>query len=448
MSEQKRRAIIYVFSGTGNTFIAAQKTAAALFQRGILTDIYRICTQDSSLYPLAFNRMNADGTLTAASRKPDTEALSAETGSASADDKAQSSNLVQLSAEFGEVPDPNGYDIAGFAYPIHAFNSPQLFLRFVKHLPKLNPDKTGMTGFIFKTSGEPFKPNSSSSITLAYFLKKKGFIPCIDLHMLMPYNIMFRYPNAMAKQMYLHTEKLSEELADKVICISDDLSGRNRFSKDVLNNIRKKYRLHFNILITLMAYIFRIQWPAANANGLLYKVKAAKCTGCGICMKNCPSGNIKMVVPDEALYSAVTTLDEAERTTVRRIPKVGSHCTMCMECTMWCPNGAINPGVLTPWKVNPKWDFEKILSDDAIPSNWTDDPNAGYFKLFRKYFEKEKAADAAKPVTITIPENITDLGDRKLEENMELFKGEDLIESLDIQVDLDSEDEFSTRRHV
>ena len=75
---------------------------------------------------------------------------------------------------------------------------------------------------------------------------------------------------------------------------------------------------------------------------------------------------------------------------------------------MVCPKAAINPGFLTPWKVNPNWDFDRILNDNTIPSNWTDDPNAGYFKLFRKYFNEQELTDTTlqqelPPEDIIIP---------------------------------------------
>lgn len=366
MSKSRKRAIIYVFSGTGNTFIAAEKTARSLFLKGIMTDLYRVCTQDAAMYQAAYYRCDEEGNLTAGC-------------SASLDLNSEGS---LLSSEFGIVPDPNAYDLAGFAYPIHAFNTPQIFLRFVKQLPLLNARKQGALGFIFKTSGEPFKPNASSSRTLAYFLKKKGFLPCMDLHILMPYNIMFRYPDAMAKQMYLHMEQLTAFLAE-----------------DVANIVLEQYpvkTLKFNPLITLMSYIFRIQWPAANVNGLLHSVKNNLCVGCGLCAKNCPTSNIQL---EEVAFHDHQT---------KELPKIGSNCTMCMECTMVCPKAAINPGFLTPWKVNPSWNFDKILNDDTIPSNWTDDPNAGYFKLFRKYFAEPEVIDSTfqqeiQPEDIIIP---------------------------------------------
>lgn len=355
MSQASKRAIIYVFSGTGNTFITAEKAAKDLSEKGIQTDLYRVCTQDSDLYRSAFYRSDINGNYIAECPA----SLNLRSNNEPVLENAIYGCL--LSQEFGIIPDPNSYDLAGFAYPIHAFNTPQIFLRFVKQLPVLNPDKTESLGFIFKTSGEPFKPNASSSYTLAHFLKKKGYIPCIDMHILMPYNIMFRYPDAMAKQMYLHMETLVSKLADKV--------------SDSLANAEDIQKLRFNPLITFMSFLFRIQWPAANLNGVLHKVKKSDCVGCGLCADHCPTGNIKMIDG------------------MKHIPKIGSNCTMCMECTMICPKAAINPGFLTPWKVNPKWNFEKILNDEEIPSNWTDDPKAGYFKLFRKYFSETDEDD-------------------------------------------------------
>ncbi|MBR2696462.1 MAG: 4Fe-4S dicluster domain-containing protein [Parasporobacterium sp.] len=366
MSESKN-AIIYLFSGTGNTLIAAEKTAKALAGNGIQTDLYRIVTKDSGLYKTAFFKAGENGSLLACC----------------AEDKAD--HPVFLSEEFGLVPDPNSYDIAGFAYPIHAFNAPQFFLRFVKKLPKLDPEKQGMPAFLFKTSGEPFKPNASSSVTLNQFLRKKGFAPGIDLHMLMPYNIMFRYPKAMAKQMYLHTDEMCEFLAGQV--------AEGSFQP-----------LHYNLFLNLFAYILRIQWFGAWINGPMHSANKSLCVGCGICANTCPTNNIRMISKTLAA-SALTEPVSSGRETERMRPKFGWKCTMCMNCTMGCPKAAINPGFLTPWKVNPKWDFPALLADESIPSNWTDSPKAKYFKFFRKYYKKYSFEDYVIDLTEELFQN-------------------------------------------
>ncbi|MBO4541353.1 MAG: flavodoxin family protein, partial [Bacilli bacterium] len=47
--------------------------------------------------------------------------------------------------------DIESFDMLGIGYPIHAFNVPEAFNRFLKNLPKANKPY-----FIFKVSGEPF----------------------------------------------------------------------------------------------------------------------------------------------------------------------------------------------------------------------------------------------------------------------------------------------------
>ncbi len=296
----KKKAIAYIFSGTGNTFAAGEMLKQSLYAYSIDLDLYKI-TND---------RKN--------------------------------------------IPDPNDYDLAFFAYPIHAFNSPQFFLRFVKQIPALRPENAHMPAYIFKTSGEPFRPNNASSFSLCRILRKKGFDAASDMHMLMPYNIMFRYPKAMAKQMYIHTHHMADVLAKEV-------------------SEGDKEKLSFNPITVLWAYLLRLQWFGAWVNGPLIKAKPALCTSCGKCAKICPAGNIQMI-------------QKNVNGEVKLLPKFHGKCTMCMNCTMNCPTGAINPGFLTPWKVNGAWDFEKLMADDSIPDNWTDNENARYFKLFRNYY--------------------------------------------------------------
>ena len=113
-----KKAIIYVFSGTGNTRLVANKIAEELINQGINTTVFDV-------------------------RKP-----------------------------ILDVPNPNQYDIALFGYPIHAFNTPKFFLDFIKQLPRVKE----MSTYIFKTSGEPFHINNASSFSLVRKLKKHGFI--------------------------------------------------------------------------------------------------------------------------------------------------------------------------------------------------------------------------------------------------------------------------------
>lgn len=167
-------------------------------------------------------------------------------------------------------PDPNDYDLIGVAYPGHAFNAPQLFNRFVKLFPKA---KREQRAFIIKCSGEPFSVNNSSSNAVKRYFRRKGYQVTYEKHYLMPYNIMFRYPPGLAKQMYLYSQQMAKVSAKKIA------SGEREF-------------LHGNPFSAIMCFLGKIEWFGAWFNGLFYKVNDRKCTDCGMCAKNCPAQNI------------------------------------------------------------------------------------------------------------------------------------------------------------
>jgi NAD-dependent dihydropyrimidine dehydrogenase PreA subunit/flavodoxin len=285
-----KKAVIYVFSGTGNTLCAAEHVAGALAAYDIEAAVWE-------------------------ARVP-----------------------------FGGAPDPNGFDLALFGYPVHAFNTPRFFLRFVKTLP----EASGMPAFIFKTSGEPFRLNGASSRALVRLLRKKGFVPMLDLHLLMPYNIVFRYPDALAKQMFLHTKDMALVIADAVA------GGPPR-------------KLRYNPWTVFVSYLFRLQWFGAFLNGPFIHVKRELCAGCGLCAELCPSRNVRM----EGGF-----------------PRFGRRCAMCMGCAFRCPRDAVRPGILNAWRVNGPYPFEALCRDGSVPSVYADENTKGYFRLFWPYYKR------------------------------------------------------------
>ncbi len=288
-----KKAIIYFFSGTGNTKVVAEEIKNALHSMDVSTDLYDI-------------------------RVP-----------------------------FIDVPDPNMYDYVGFGYPIHAFNTPQFFLKFVKKLPA----GKNLPVFIFKTSGEPFGFNNASSWSLTRVLKKKGFVPLLDEHLLMPYNIMFRYPPVIVKHMMTHNLKLAQVIARKIVK-------------------QESFLPRYYPWTILFMYLARLQWLGAKINGPLIHVNQKKCTACGLCIKRCPAKNIRFV---------------------KGYPKFDHVCTMCMSCATICPADAVRPGILNGWRVNGGYEFKKCLLDESIPDITVDDDTKGYFKLFKNYYKKSNA---------------------------------------------------------
>ncbi len=242
----------------------------------------------------------------------------------------------------------NKYDLIGFGYPIHAFNTPKTFIKFIKTLPKVK----GIKYFIYKVSGEPFKLNNASSALLVRKLKRKGYIKIAEKHFLMPYNIIFRYKDELMKQMYLYLDPLTKLYVNEI-------------------EVKEFENIEYSFFHRFISFIFRIEYLAPNINALFVRVKK-KCINCNECIKNCPT---------EALY----------RNKDNKIRIKGSKCALCMRCTLNCPVDAFRFGFLNLWKVNGKFNYPSLIKNKDINPNFINHNTKGYFYKFNNYFDTQKA---------------------------------------------------------
>jgi len=111
------------------------------------------------------------------------------------------------SASFVPPPNPSEFDLIGFGYPIHGFNAPEITVNFCRALP--DTDKTKRKkAFIFKSSGEGHSLNDYSSGLMIKILEKKGFDILCERHYVMPYNMIFRHSPEMVKSEYIYADAL------------------------------------------------------------------------------------------------------------------------------------------------------------------------------------------------------------------------------------------------
>ncbi len=288
-----RKAIIYVFSGTGNTQRVCEAFKAQFEKNEV----------ETAIYPIAKGSEDA--------------------------------------------PNPNDFELVGFAYPVHAFNAPVNVLDFARKLPKVQ----GKKYFVLKSSGEPLKLNNISSLKLNSILKKKGFVAGSEYHYAMPYNMIFRHTDAMTVKMKNAMEGLAPIEAN-----------------EILNGVEHKLsRVPFGRLI---AWIFRIEHPAMKVNGRFFKVDESKCVGCGLCAKNCPQHNIIIDANGKIKFSG--------------------DCIMCTRCSFFCPMDAFSIGMLNGWRVNGKYTYK-------LPEKEEKDKHAWYCKkAYARYFAnaEKKIADS------------------------------------------------------
>jgi ferredoxin/flavodoxin len=257
-------------------------------------------------------------------------------------------DTYEMALPLKAIPDLSEYDLLGFGYPIHAFNVPLTFLRFVKK----NIPSGHQPFFIFKVSGEPYSLNEASSLALYRILKRKGYRFVMEKHFLMPYNIIFRYPDAMAKQMALYLDGLTEGMARRL----------SRGEKD---------RPHYPFFPRILSFLLRIEWLAPAVNAPFVRVDSAKCINCGRCLKNCPN---------QAVY----------RDRKGRI-RISNRCSLCMRCPMTCPVDAFHFGWLNRWKVVGPYPYDALLADTRLPSRYSLSGKKDYFRHFKRYFAEQDA---------------------------------------------------------
>lgn len=283
-----KRVIIFYFTGTGHTGIVAGMLTEALHNQGVHVDCRRI---DCCLREEGF-------------------------------------------------PDISAYDAVGIGYPIYAFNVPRTVEDFIRLFPK----NTGKLVFVFKTAGEPFLFNKPSSYFIHGQLRRRGYALTYERLFLMPYNIVFRYPDEVVKEIYILSERLAEKMA-----------------VDIVRGVEVSPR--YNPLLLLISLIMRIQFPGARLNGRL--MRATKdCNLCGKCVRECRAENIRI---------------EGGRV------RFGWKCVMCMRCVMFCPKGAVKAGFLERWAVRGAYDFKGIVGNPALEGDTIKRCKKGFFGYFKKY---------------------------------------------------------------
>jgi ferredoxin/flavodoxin len=265
----------------------------------------------------------------------------------------EEATLFRIGWPFAGIPDPNDYDLIGIGYPIHAFNTPKIVLDFFRQFPKA---RTPKNYFIFKTSGEPLHFNDSSSRKLIHRLKKKGYTCIQEFHYIMPYNMVFRHSDGMAKKMWVYAEKMSAYNLAKV-------------KQGIVETP------HFRPLQGWYIVPFRIEWPFTKTNGRHFHVDYAKCIHCGTCVRACPMANVTM--EGDKIHFA-------------------GRCTLCMACSFSCPKNAIKPGMFHgAWIINGSYHLEQLEKDPKVLMP-TSSHEPHFNKAYDRYFA-ECDALLAKP---------------------------------------------------
>ncbi len=235
-----------------------------------------------------------------------------------------------------------GYDRIGLSYPIYGFNAPRPFNAYLR---KLRFAK-GQEYFIFKNSGEVYAMNNPSSRVPKRILRKKGCRFLGEYHFVMPYNIHFRFPDDFVTEALLHNKKLMEIML-------------HNLDHGILEKPKN------NHLYQLGSVCVSIQKLGGPLNSFFYRADPEKCSGCGLCVKNCPHKNIELKDGRVRFHH---------------------HCDMCMACSFFCPADAIKIGFLESWHVNGAYPLAALEARTDAPPFITEETE-GFYRCFIRYFK-------------------------------------------------------------
>lgn len=276
-------------------------------------------------------------------------------------ERLSSDNTVEIfRITSGETYSVDGFDVVGIGFPVHAFSAPEPAVEFCKKLEAVKDDKK--RAFVFMTSGEGLKMNERAADKCVGLMKKRGYDVVSVRHFVMPYNMIFRHTNGMAKHMWIYAHALADAN------VRDIAAGKRE----------KVKRRHVKSL--WLAPIGFIEQKFAHTHGPRFKVDEDKCVGCDRCVKTCPEHNIKKI---DGKYV------------------FGHDCVLCMDCSFGCPKDAVRVGLFKYWKVHGSYRLDALRSDGSIPFPVEKDQRQKFGMLYKRYYRRVDKKLKAAGIDVT-----------------------------------------------
>lgn len=187
--------------------------------------------------------------------------------------------------------------------PVYAFRLADTAERWVERLPQ--SVTSPITAVISVSAGGEDSPNSACRIPCKHILEKKGYAVLYEKMLIMPSNFAEATPSELAAELIRILPKKVEGI------IHDILSGG-------------KHLTHPGVKDRIITFLGKTEHLGASLFGSSIGVSAA-CNQCGLCIRSCPTGNIRMT---------------------NEKPKFGHQCVWCMRCLYDCPQKALSPKLL------------------------------------------------------------------------------------------------------
>lgn len=210
------------------------------------------------------------------------------------------------------------YDLVGIGCQVIGFTAPPIVIQFIRRLPGGQGKKT----FVFRTAGGVAPINYNASKSMIRALKRKGYDVFHERLFSISSNWMFRFDDDVIIRLLESARKKTGLMADALI------HGESRILK---TGIRQRI---------LMETVAKVSPPFFRMVGKDFSVDN-NCTLCGLCVRNCPAGNI--VCRKSGIHFRLS-------------------CNACLRCIYSCPSHSIHLHRFASFEVPGGYDIRSIIS--------------------------------------------------------------------------------------
>ena len=239
---------------------------------------------------------------------------------------------------------PQEHDMLLLLYPVYAMNAPRPVYEFIDRLPMADRK---LAVVISVSGGGEVVPNTASRLHSIKHLKNRGYRIAYEQMLIMPANFLVSTP----KELSLTLLKVLPDKVEKIV-------------KDLLAGVVRRTEPY--LIDRIISMFAELQKEGSKLYGRCIRASSA-CTGCGLCAKKCPTGNIK-------LQSGIPAFD--------------FHCCLCLRCIYSCPSMALKPCIGSRFILKDGFslkELEKGLSD-YDPIDVSTYPYGAGFAGLKKYF--------------------------------------------------------------